>query len=209
MENRKESFSGKILLWLAENVLPLLIRILGMTWRIKFYGIENFLPQRVIFAIWHGHIIPHSYAFRNRGVKVLVSRSRDGEFISRAIRKLGFGTIRGSSSRDGAKALLQIVRELNNGARIAITPDGPRGPGYVVKEGTALAGIKSGAPIVPVIAVAKHAIYLKSWDKFTIPLPFSRIDIFIKKPLYFKENADIEEAVKKIQGEMQIDAEKS
>ncbi len=155
-----------------------------------------------MFAIWHGQIIPLSYAFRNRGVKILVSQSRDGEFITRAIGKLGFGTIRGSSSRGGAKALLKIIEELDDDARIAITPDGPKGPGYVVKEGIAMAAIKSGAPVVPVIVDAKNAIRLKSWDSFTIPLPFSKVDIFVKEPMTFASDTDIDEAVSKIQRAM-------
>ncbi len=195
----------RIVLWIAEKVLPLLIRAVGKTWRLKIEGWENFLPQRVIFSIWHGHIIVHSYAFRNEGIKVLVSRSRDGEIISRAIGKLGFGTVRGSSSRDGARSLLEIINELRAGGRIAITPDGPRGPGYIVKDGIAAAALKSGAPVVPAIVSAQPAIRLKSWDKFMIPLPFARVRIEIRKPLRFPRNGKIEETREKIQRAMECE----
>ena len=189
-------------MWLAEHILPILIRILGATWRLKIHNQQNFLQKRVIFAIWHGHIIAHSYAFRNEGIKVLVSSSRDGEFITRTIERLGFGTIRGSSSRGGAKALLKVIEELDEGSRIAITPDGPRGPGYIVKDGIAAATKKSGAPVVPAIVKAKSAVRLKSWDAFMIPLPFAKVDIFIKEPMSFHADASVEKIVEKIQKAM-------
>ena len=202
MASEKISTKQRIQLWLAGNILPLFIRILGATWRLRIHGRENFLPERVIFAIWHGHIIAHSFAFRNEGIKVLISQSHDGELIARAIEKLGFGVIRGSSTRGGAQALLETIAELQNGCRVAFTPDGPKGPGYVVKEGVILASQKSGCPVVPAVVVAKPAIRLKSWDAFMIPLPFAKVEIFIREPMQFDSDEALEAAREKIQERM-------
>ena len=202
MEQKANSFRNRLFLWLARTVLPLSIRILGFTWRLRIHNWENFLPQNVIFSIWHGHIIVHSFAFRNRGVKVLVSRSFDGEIITRAIEKLGFGAIRGSSSKGGTQALLEIIGDVKSGSKIAITPDGPKGPGYVVKDGIATAAIKSGFPVVPVVAHAKFAIKLKSWDAMMIPLPFAKVEIFIGKPISFDADCTIDKATQMIQEAM-------
>lgn len=203
MKHRSNRLTNRILLFLAGNVLPLLIRIVGATWRLHIYNECNYLPDSAIFSIWHGHIIAHAYAFRNSGIKILISRSRDGEIIARATNKLGFGTIRGSSSRGGAKALLAIIDDVKSGSRVAITPDGPKGPGYIVKEGIAVAARKSEIPVVPAFVRAKPAIRLKSWDSFLIPLPFSRVDITIGEPLRFKSSDTLEHALHAIQCAME------
>ena len=203
MKHKNNRLTDRILLFLAGNVLPLLIRIVGATWRLRIHNKHNFLPDSTIFSIWHGHIIAHSYAFRNSGIKILISRSRDGEIIARATNKLGFDTIRGSSSRGGVKALLEIIDEVKSGSRVAITPDGPKGPGYIVKEGIAMAARKSEMPIVPAFVSAKSAIRLKSWDSFLIPLPFSRVDITIGKPLKFKSSDTLEHVLNAIQSAME------
>jgi len=135
----------------------------------------------------------------------LVSRSPDGELIARALKKLGYGVIRGSSSKGGSKAILEILNRLSQGEQIAITPDGPRGPGYRVKEGVSIIAQKSGSRIIPaVVTFAKPTIRLKSWDSFIIPLPFAKIHIEIKEPLQFGSEDSRADICRKIEDAMNI-----
>jgi len=188
----KLSFRDRILFFVAEYILPFLIRFLGMTWRVKIYGMENYVRRGALFVFWHEHILPLSYVFRGRGIKVLISESRDGEVIARAVRRLGFGVIRGSSTRGGTKALTRILAELKAGNVVAITPDGPRGPRRKVKPGVALAAVRSGASVVAFWAEAKPCKRLNSWDKFLIPLPFASVTIHIGKPVKYLEENDLD-----------------
>ena len=196
-----------IYLWCSEHILPLLIKIFGVTWRISISNIDKFPNDAAIFPIWHGHLLIHLYAFRNRGIKVLVSRSRDGELIARTIKKFGYDVIRGSSSRSGATATLKIIDELKNDAiQIAITPDGPKGPAYKLKDGTIIIAQKTGIPVYPVIVVhSEPSIRLHSWDSFIIPLPFAKIKIKVFGPLRFSPDDDREKIRSAIENVMKIE----
>lgn len=185
--------------------MPLAIRLLGATWRLRIHGGDVVWRGRgAVFPFWHGHILPLAYAFRGSGVKILISLSRDGEVIARAVRRLGFGAVRGSSSRGGAKAVLAMLGELSRGGRIGITPDGPRGPGYVVKDGLVSLARKSGAWIFPVLVRAKPAVRLKSWDRFVIPLPFARVDVYVRDGMRFSESDDEEYVLRRLQEALSV-----
>ena len=161
-----------------------LLRLLASTWRVRTV---NGAPldearrtgQRVLFALWHGELLPLLWHQRGRGVAVLISEHRDGEIIARIAEVLGYRTVRGSSSRGASRALLGLARAIDNGNDGAITPDGPRGPAHVFAAGAAVAAQRTGVPIVPIRASASRAWRLRSWDRFLIPKPFARVVVTI------------------------------
>lgn len=131
----------------------------------------------VLFALWHGHLVPLSWYHRSWNLVTLISESADGEAIARVVERWGYTVVRGSSSRGGGRALRQLIRQLRDGRSIAVTPDGPRGPREKVKPGILAAAQATGVAIVPVVAVANRAWWVEGWDRFMIPQPFSRIRI--------------------------------
>jgi lysophospholipid acyltransferase (LPLAT)-like uncharacterized protein len=112
----------------------------------------------------------------------VISEHRDGEIIARIVESFGFKTIRGSSSRGAARALIGIVRELERGSEVAVTPDGPRGPARRFASGALVAAQRVGVPIVGVGVFASSAWRLNSWDRFMIPKPFSRVQVAYTLP---------------------------
>ncbi len=135
---------------------------------------DTALRGPVIFAFWHQVQLIPAWRERGTGVAILVSRHGDGELISRVVERLGFHPVRGSSTRGGVPALKQMIREVRSGRDAAFTPDGPRGPRFRVHPGLIQAASLSGAPIRPVGYAVSRVKRLRSWDRFLIPLPFSR-----------------------------------
>ena len=133
--------------------------------------------KRVIFALWHGELLPLLWQHRGENVAIVISEHRDGEIVARIAESLGYATVRGSSSKGGSRALIGLMREIDAGRDGAITPDGPRGPARVFAPGAAVASQRTGAYIVPIRAAASRAWRLKSWDRFLIPKPFARVDV--------------------------------
>ena len=159
-----------------------LIRVLAHTWRMESIGkapldrarVEG---RRVLFTLWHGELLPLLWQHRGENVAIVISEHRDGEIIARIAESLGYGTVRGSSSRGASRALIGLMRAIDAGMDAAITPDGPRGPARVFAPGAAVAAQRTGALIVPIRAEASHAWRLKSWDRFLIPKPFARVRV--------------------------------
>jgi lysophospholipid acyltransferase (LPLAT)-like uncharacterized protein len=146
----------------------------------------------VIYTVWHGQILllPHLYGRRFR-VRVLASRSRDGELLSRFVQGFGIGVERGSSSRGGARALLALARVIKDErANVLIVPDGPRGPRHVAQSGAVLLAKVTGAPIVPVAVGAAPCRVLRSWDRFVVPHPFARAVVLFGRPMTVPKDAD-------------------
>jgi lysophospholipid acyltransferase (LPLAT)-like uncharacterized protein len=167
--------------WIV-RIGAVVLRALAHTWRIRVIGDEGLNAERqakrpVIFVLWHGQMLPLLYQHRDQAVRVLISEHRDGELVARTALALGFGTVRGSSTRGAGRALLGLVREVEAGRDIAVTPDGPRGPAKSFAPGALVVAQRTGARIVPVTAVAKSAWRLRSWDSFMIPKPFARVII--------------------------------
>ena len=159
-----------------------LIRSLAWTWRYRIRDDDDVRRLRasnrpMIFALWHGQMLPLLYRHRGEGVTVLISEHGDGEIIARIATHFGFRTIRGSTSRGAARALLELVREIQSGNELAITPDGPRGPAKSFAPGTVIIAQRSGAPIVPAVVHVPFSWRLGSWDRFIIPKPFARITV--------------------------------
>ncbi len=173
------SYTGRerLLLWLISTIGTLAVRLIGMTLR---FGVQiepggpAFNTHPLILCFWHRGIFSSTWAFRKQGIGVITSQSFDGEYIARIISAFGYVPIRGSSSRGGARALLESRRILEAGRTVAFTTDGPRGPLYVSKPGPVLLASKSGVPIVAFHIAVEKAWLLRSWDRFMIPKPFSR-----------------------------------
>jgi len=179
-----------------------LIAALGSTLRWKIEGFEHFdqiarAGHQPIMAFWHGRILPATYYFRNRGIVVITSSNFDGEWIAGIIERFGFGTSRGSTSRGGARALLQLSRDLEAGRPAGFTVDGPRGPARVSQPGAVWLAKASGHPVLPFHLEAERHWTLGSWDRTQIPRPWSTVAISIGEPFYVPRDADaaaVEEA---------------
>ncbi len=172
-----------------------LVRLIGSTVRLKVEGWERFLSSdaKMIFCGWHGKSLLFANYFRKRGYWVIISNSNDGDMQNMVFTKLGFQTIRGSTAREGVRAALQAVKRLKEGGTMAITPDGPRGPSGVVQGGVMLMATKAGAGLVPVGISARKALYVRSWDRYMFPYPFTRARMIFGEPMFVPEGASDEE----------------
>lgn len=189
-QHRRESILAALGVWI--------LRVLGRTWRVRVRYDGPLRRARddstpVIFTLWHGHLLPLLYHHRGEGVAVLISEHADGEIIAQVATRLGYRTVRGSTSRGAARALLGLVRVIGEGRDLAITPDGPRGPAKSFAPGPSVVAQRSGAPILPVGVWASSAWRLKSWDKFLIPRPFARVHIAYGDLTYI-ETSDVRDA---------------
>jgi len=172
-----------------------LIAALGATLRWRTEGLEHFDAivrggRQPIMAFWHGRILPATYYFRRRGIVVMTSENFDGEWIAGIIERFGYGAARGSTSRGGSKALLQMARELEAGHPAGFTVDGPRGPARVVQPGTVWLAKATGHPVLPFHLEASSHWTTKSWDRTQIPRPFSTVAIAMGQPLEVSRDAD-------------------
>lgn len=170
------------------------IRALASTWRYRVRNVEQLEKLRAaggpfVFSIWHGQLLPLLWHHRHQGISILVSEHKDGELIARFAESIGYGTIRGSSSRGAAGALLGLVRALGEGTEVGITPDGPRGPACSYAPGAAVAASKAGALVLPLAAHADRAWRLNSWDRFMIPRPFARVTLAYGDPVRLPDDA--------------------
>jgi lysophospholipid acyltransferase (LPLAT)-like uncharacterized protein len=152
--------------------------------------------ERIIFAFWHGRLLMMPFAYRGIPLATLISQHRDGEYISRIAVVFGSRVIRGSATRGGVRAFKQMILALKEGFNLVITPDGPRGPRAKVKSGVIELAKLTGAPIVPVTFSAARRRFLKSWDAFLLPLPFSRAVYIWGEPIYVDPLVTREEVAK-------------
>jgi len=160
-----------------------------------------------IVAFWHGRMFLLPFALKEYSdrVSILISRHRDGELISNIVEKMGFKTIRGSTGvgKGGERAFLRMVDWLEKKGVVAITPDGPRGPVEVVKRGIAKLSMKTGVPIYPLTFSSSRKIHLNSWDRFLIPLPFSRCKVVLGEPVLPEKFKDEESLRKEVELKLQ------
>jgi lysophospholipid acyltransferase (LPLAT)-like uncharacterized protein len=168
--------------------LRLLLRLLAATWRIDVVGGEHLASTRragggFVFALWHRTLLPLLWWHRRQDITLLVSRHADGELLADSAARLGYRLVRGSTTRGGTGALRAMIRALDAGETVAVTPDGPRGPARVVKPGVLAAARRGGVPILPVAAGANRVWVLGSWDRLVIPRPFARVRIAYGPPL--------------------------
>ena len=180
------------------RLAALWIRCLRITMRLRHENrehAEDFQARdiRYIQAFWHGRLLLMPYSYRGPGATILISQHQDGEYISRTMRRFGFHTTRGSTTRGGARGLRAAVRRVREGFDLAITPDGPKGPRGRVQRGIIEVARLTGAPIVPVAFSAHPARQLGSWDGFLIPRPFGRGLFLYGEPIRVPRRANPEE----------------
>jgi len=180
-------------------------RLLTCTLRIRWDDRAGLAQGRVrgpvIFCLWHNRLalsmlIWRTYVRRHlpgSGLAALISASKDGALLAATLDQFGVQPVRGSSSRRGAQALMELASSLERGCHVAITPDGPRGPRYIVQPGVAALAQLTGVVIVPVSYRASRKLTFRSWDNFQIPLPFARCEIILEKPIYIPHAASDEE----------------
>ena len=171
----------------------LLVRMLVCTLRVRVIGRR--LPERpdgtsIIYCFWHSQLLSLAYLYRNLNIHVLVSSHRDGEYIVRVTKHLGYGAVRGSSTRGGVRLLSEALDALAAGKDVAITPDGPRGPRQQFKPGAVFLAKESGSPIVLGACVAERTWRLRSWDGFYVPKPFSRLTLVVSDPIFVPHDLD-------------------
>jgi hypothetical protein len=174
-----------------------LVGLLGLTLRLHMEGREHFDAVTAsggpyIVGFWHGRILPMMLFFRDRGIIVITSGNFDGEWIARIIARFGYGTARGSSSRNARAATRQMVRDIRAARPTAFTLDGPRGPALVAKPGAVWLAGATGAPLLPCHAEAERRWELRSWDRTQIPKPFSRVHLVVGRPIVVPRGLDDE-----------------
>jgi len=143
----------------------------------------------VLLAIWHSELFAltgYGMCRLNGRLATVVSESRDGEIIAQVLERIGYGTARGSSTRGGLKALIALKRHMEQGRIGVITVDGPRGPRHKVKDGAVYLAHRTGALLIPVRSrPASMHVFERSWDKFQLPMPFTRCPVYFGQPLEF------------------------
>ena len=185
MTSRSEprfTFGQRIVLAIVPRLVWALLRIVGSTWRYEVIAEDGVTPvvygQKTggeIYCFWHQCVLPCAVYFRHTNAVILISRSFDGELITRTLRLFGFDAVRGSSSRAGREGLLGLKRVIERGAPAIFTADGPRGPIYETKMGPIKLAQLTGAPIGAFHLEPERAWVVNSWDRFLIPQPFTRI----------------------------------
>ncbi|MEP7131947.1 MAG: lysophospholipid acyltransferase family protein [Acidobacteriota bacterium] len=152
----------------------------------------------ILFALWHGRMFLSIQAHRQQGIVTMASRSKDGEIIALWLERNGYVVARGSSSRAGGTALRVMVREVRRGRHAALTVDGPRGPARTVQPGVVALARLTGAWILPISFSSARPKFLKSWDRYLLPLPFSRNIVAYGEPFPIPRELSDEEATDRI-----------
>jgi len=178
-ENQGFSFGQRVALWVVPKLTALLLAVVGATLRFEVIAEEGVVPAtppaRGIFCFWHRCTLAAGWYFRKFRCSILISRSFDGELIARTLGLLGYGSVRGSSSRGGAAGLMAMREVVARGEPVVFTADGPRGPIYQTKIGPVKLAAMTGEPMGCFYLLPEHAWALRSWDRFLVPLPFSRV----------------------------------
>jgi lysophospholipid acyltransferase (LPLAT)-like uncharacterized protein len=184
-----------VMLNLLPPIVYLFLLFLRITIKIEHVnkeGIDRLRERKegMLACFWHGRLLAMPFAYEGGRLKVLISRHRDGEFIARIIRYFGIGTVRGSHRKGAVSSVREILAELRQGTVIAITPDGPKGPRYHVKQGIIEMARITQSPIVPVTYSASKKKVFDSWDRFVLPYPFSKVLFVWGDPVYVARDVD-------------------
>jgi lysophospholipid acyltransferase (LPLAT)-like uncharacterized protein len=189
---------------LAARMFYLLLRMLRFTWRVNFSDPHGMMEagrdQPFIVCAWHNRLAYAMIAIREgiqpktgRRMAAMVSASRDGAFLVEILRAFDVEPVRGSTSRRGRQALLELSRQVKAGLHLGITPDGPRGPCYEIQDGILSLAQLTGLPIVPLGCQARRKVRFKSWDRFQLPWPLTRCDVAFGEPLEVPRKATDEQ----------------
>ncbi len=184
---------------LVSLLIYALARLIAITLRLRVVGEERVRAfqdagRGVILVTWHGRTLIPITRFRGRGYWAVISTSRDGEYQDRIFRRLGWRTVRGSTSARGAvRSAIALCRHLRAGATLAFTPDGPRGPRGRVQPGAIFLARKSGCPIIPAGVSACPRVLAPTWDRYLLPGLFARAALIYGEPIFIPADADDEE----------------
>lgn len=173
--------------WLIIQIISRTLKI----YQINFEKIKS-LNKNVIFAFFHGEQFVLVYTHRHTNIVIMTSYSEDGELQTKILKRFGYDIVRGSAEKKGATSgTLSIIEKLLKGQSCAFAVDGPRGPGFKVKPGIVFLSQKTNLPIIPVRVFVEKKIQLNNWDKYVIPLPFSKVWIIYGEPIYVSEENSI------------------
>lgn len=187
----------RLIAWLIYFVARALIGTMRFRWNNQTGYTPEARGGPAIYCLWHNRLALCMETFLHQtrprslgnGLAVMVSASKDGALLAAVLEQFGVQPARGSSSRRGPRALLELTSWAKRGFDIGITPDGPRGPRYVVQPGVVLLAQLTGRPIIPFGYYARRKFEVRSWDRFQIPLPFSRCEMTLSKPIHVPRDA--------------------
>lgn len=160
---------------------------------------DRFPDDAEVYVFWHRALLLAAYRYRGLGIRILISPSFDGELIARVVKRLGFVPVRGSSSRAAASGLIALIRARQAGYKVAITADGPRGPVYIAKPGAAAAAQRTDSTASCFHLHASSAWLLRSWDRFIVPKPFSRVRVCWQAPISLQGSMTPDQATELLQ----------
>lgn len=191
------TFGQRLVLAIVPRVVWALLWIVGLTWRYRIIAEEGVTPVLFgekpgpeIYCFWHQCVLPCTMYFRRSNAVILISRSFDGELITRILRMFGFGAVRGSSSRSAREGLLGLKDVIETGRTAIFTADGPRGPIYQTKMGPIKLAQLTSAPIGSFYLLPEKAWVMNSWDRFLVPKPFTRICVSWAQWTHVPRNLD-------------------
>lgn len=197
-----KNFKKRVARTCLPPVLFVLVNLLYFTCKKRFHIQGQQLQEgSAVFVFWHGELLMLPFAYKkykkDHSIDLMISEHQDGEMAAKFAKYLGFGTIRGSSTRGGIKAMKAAFSSLAKHKDIGITPDGPKGPRHSIASGAIVLAQKKSLPIVALNYRASRAWRLKSWDSFAVPKPFSRLDFYFSEPFYV-DDCNMQEAKEKI-----------
>ncbi|MDX8408738.1 MAG: lysophospholipid acyltransferase family protein [Mariprofundales bacterium] len=198
------ALKNRLLAWLIPHLIHWIIVGLSRSIRWQMVG-EPFVAGKAapfLLCFWHARMLMMPYAFRGWRGEMLISEHRDGALIADTMHLLGIDTVRGSTTRGGARALLKMIRRARAGGDVGITPDGPKGPREVVQAGTVQLAMKAGIPLRAACYATRRQWRIHSWDRFYIPKPFSNGVIVYGAPLLLAPDTPLEQALQLAQQSM-------
>ncbi|TGK89310.1 DUF374 domain-containing protein [Leptospira bourretii] len=189
----------RFLVWLLPLIVVWFQRLIGFTSRFRFLTNEQYEElfknkKPFIYSIWHTNVLYSPYLHRGKNVAVLISESKDGDYINQVVHRFGNTSVRGSSSKGGSKALKAVIQHLKKGLPAAFTPDGPRGPALIVQPGIIAAAQVTQVPIVPFhYECSRQWILERAWDKHRVPKPFTTFVVSYGEPISVPRELNEEE----------------
>jgi lysophospholipid acyltransferase (LPLAT)-like uncharacterized protein len=181
-----KKLSRKLAFILVPLIGSLLIRLIYLTTKRTFHTPANIPEEPCVIGFWHGDLLMQPFSYYNwkksPKIAVMISDHFDGELLARTMRYFGLETVRGSSRKGAARALIQAIKKVKDGYDLGLTPDGPKGPRFSMSEGIVAIAQKTDSPIILQSSIPSRYWQLSSWDKFLIPKPFSHIDFYCSEP---------------------------
>ena len=187
MRSLLKKLSRRLAFILVPFIGSVLIRLIYWTTRRSFHPPVNIPQERCIIGFWHGDLLMQPFSYRHwrkdSKIAVMISDHFDGELLAKTMKYFGLETVRGSSRKGAARALLHAIKKVRDGYDLGLTPDGPKGPRFSVSEGIIAIAQKTGCPIILQNCVPDRYWQLGSWDRFVIPKPFCHIDFYCCEPI--------------------------